>query len=108
MRVLLPVPGGLLLHRFTLTHADMGGFISVALSVGLPCPGVTRHHCFVGRTFLGIPAAIQPPACSAPTWMGGLGQLNLLASAAAIAQSTAPSSPAGGAKMQAKGPQPRF
>ena len=40
-------PGGLLLHRFTLTHADMGGFISVALSVGLPRPGVTRHHCFV-------------------------------------------------------------
>jgi len=31
-------PGGLLLHRFTLTHADMGGFISVALSVGLPRP----------------------------------------------------------------------
>ena len=29
MRVLLPKsPGGLLLHRFTLTHADMGGFIS--------------------------------------------------------------------------------
>ena len=39
--------GGLLPHRFTLTPADRGGLFSVALSVGLPRPGVTRHRCFL-------------------------------------------------------------
>ena len=43
--------GGLLPHRFTLTRRQStarctmtGGLFSVALSVGLPRPGVTRHH----------------------------------------------------------------
>jgi hypothetical protein len=39
--------GGLLPHRFTLTHHAAGGLFSVALSLGLPPPGVTRHRCLV-------------------------------------------------------------
>ena len=45
----LPCPvccqtGGVLLpHHFTLTMAGHGGIFSVALSLGLPPPGVTRH-----------------------------------------------------------------
>ena len=39
--------GGLLLHRFTLTRARSGGLFSVALSVGLLRPGVTRHRFLV-------------------------------------------------------------
>ncbi len=38
--------GGLLPHRFTLAPASGGGLFSVALSLGLPPPGVTRHRCF--------------------------------------------------------------
>lgn len=37
-------PGGLLPHRFTLTPRMQGGLFSVALSLGLPPPGVTRHR----------------------------------------------------------------
>ncbi len=39
--------GGLLPHRFTLTCPKAGGLFSVALSLGLPPPGVTRHRCLV-------------------------------------------------------------
>ena len=39
--------GGLLPHRFTLTAPRCGGLFSVALSVGLPRPGVTRHRHFM-------------------------------------------------------------
>ena len=39
--------GGLLPHRFTFTPADRGSLFSVALSLGLPPPGVTRHPCFM-------------------------------------------------------------
>jgi hypothetical protein len=64
--------GGLLLHRFTLTlrlrkHRREGGLFSVALSVGLPRPGVTRHR-FLLESGLSSPlpedneAAIQPSA----------------------------------------------
>ena len=43
--------GGPLPHRFTLTR--LGGLFSVALSLELPRPGVTRHRCPNGvRTFL--------------------------------------------------------
>lgn len=35
--------GELLPHRFTLAPSERGGFISVALSLGLPRPGVTRR-----------------------------------------------------------------
>jgi len=42
-----PSPGALLPHRFTLTTADRGGLFSVALSLGFPPPGVTRHRCLV-------------------------------------------------------------
>ena len=35
--------GGLLPHLFTLTAASCGGLFSVALSLGSPPPGVTRH-----------------------------------------------------------------
>ena len=36
--------GALLPPRFTLAGADAGGLFSVALSLGLPPPGVTRHR----------------------------------------------------------------
>ena len=46
-----PVRGGLLLHRFTLTPStascNRGGLFSVALSLGLPPPGITRHPVFM-------------------------------------------------------------
>jgi len=46
-------PGALLPHPFILTIASNGGLLSVALSLGLPPPGVTRHPVRVGaRTFL--------------------------------------------------------
>ena len=64
--------GGLLPHRFTLTcrhtkanPGTTGGLFSVALSVGLPRPGVTRH-LFLLESGLSSPlpednkAAIQP------------------------------------------------
>ena len=41
-----PSRGALLPHRFTLTPETRGGLFSVALSVGFPRPGVTRHRCF--------------------------------------------------------------
>ena len=56
--------GALLPHRFDLTGPRTGGMLSVALSLGLPPPGVTRHRCFRGaRTFLASltrAAAAQP------------------------------------------------
>jgi hypothetical protein len=39
--------GGLLPHPFTLTTTDRGGLLSVALSLGSPPPGVTRHRISV-------------------------------------------------------------
>ena len=39
--------GGLLLHRFTFSCADTGSLFSVALSLGLPPPGVTRHRALL-------------------------------------------------------------
>ena len=58
------VRGGLLPHRFTLTRADAGGFISVALSLGLPRPGVTRHRRLMesGLSSRGL----RPPRSSGP------------------------------------------
>jgi hypothetical protein len=47
--------GALLPHRFTLAGRPKrtGGLFSVALSLGSPPPGVTRHPCLRGaRTFL--------------------------------------------------------
>ena len=50
--------GALLPHPFTLTRlraqgATAGGLLSVALSLGSPPPGITRHRCSRGaRTFL--------------------------------------------------------
>ena len=39
--------GALLPHPFTLAWPQPGGLLSVALSLGLPPPGVTRRHAFV-------------------------------------------------------------
>src|SRR5690606_1418315 len=39
--------GALLPHPFTLAPADRGGLLSVALSLGSPPPGVTRHRTSV-------------------------------------------------------------
>jgi hypothetical protein len=41
------VRGALLPHPFTLTHARMGGLLSVALSLGSPPPDVIRHRASV-------------------------------------------------------------
>lgn len=76
--VLLPmgftVPPRLLLGRWALTppfhpypRNYLGGLFSVALSVGSPRPGVTRHRCFVESGLsskLNNSATIQPPAYS--------------------------------------------
>lgn len=48
--------GALLPHRFILTEARrFGGLFSVALSVRLPCPGITRHRISV-KSGLSSPA----------------------------------------------------
>jgi hypothetical protein len=36
--------GALLPHRFDLAGTNAGGMISVALSLGSPQPGITRHR----------------------------------------------------------------
>jgi len=57
--------GGLLPHRFTLTLPWKGGLFSVALSLGLPPPGVTRHRYFRESGLSSNrrrPAVIQPSA----------------------------------------------
>jgi len=68
MRTLLPAPRWALTPPFHPGHArGHGGLFSVALSVRLPCPGVTRHRCF-GESGLsshpGRPgqAAVRPSA----------------------------------------------
>ena len=43
--------GGLLPHRFTFSPAHRGSLFSVALSLGLPPPGVTRHRAFWSPDF---------------------------------------------------------
>src|SRR5690349_8159875 len=43
-RVRCRARGALLPHRFTLATSVDGGLFSVALSLGLPPPGVTRHR----------------------------------------------------------------
>ncbi len=62
--------GGLLLHRFTFSPTDRGSLFSVALSLGLPPPGITRHRAFLWSPDFPPPrhpcrragAAIQPSA----------------------------------------------
>ena len=71
--------GALLPHPFTLTVGPKpaGGLLSVALSLGSPPPGVTRHPCSRGaRTFLdtalaGAAAAIRP---SGPCYLSDRGR----------------------------------
>ncbi len=55
--------GGLLPHRFTMTLASQGCLFSVALSLGLPPPGVTRHRCFVES---GLSSTLPPRSSSHP------------------------------------------
>ena len=61
-----PSRGGLLPHRFTLTRARRRGCLfSVALSLGLPPPGVTRHRCLMESGLSSNPqgpATVQPSA----------------------------------------------
>ncbi len=60
--VRLPVPRWALTPPFHPDPGLRGGLFSVALSLGLPPPGVTRRHCFIGvRTFLGPRARGHPP-----------------------------------------------
>ena len=70
-------PGGLLPHPFTLTCASTGGLLSVALSIELPRPGVTRHRCFVESGLSSRrrrPAVIQLPAIKRVKAFFALGQ----------------------------------
>ena len=56
--------GGLLHHRFNLTADDespVGGLLSVALSIGFPRPGVTRHPALRCPDF---PRRPKPPRLS--------------------------------------------
>ena len=55
------VCGGLLPHPFTLAagRSPVGGMLSVALSLGLPPPGVTRHLYF--RWSPDFPRRLAPP-----------------------------------------------
>ena len=77
--------GGLLPHRFTLTHPEMGGLFSVALSLGLPPPGVTRHRCFMesglsstpqlsATRSYGQPRSSSPPRGATHRHKAGAGQ----------------------------------
>ena len=62
--------GGLLPHRFTLTPEQVrGGLFSVALSLGLPRPGVTRHRHFMesGLSSRGKPHAVIRPSARRPS-----------------------------------------
>ncbi len=53
--------GALLPHPFTLTLFTKGGLLSVALSLGLPPPGITRHRVFV-EPGLSSPAKRERPS----------------------------------------------
>lgn len=53
--------GELLPHRFTLTSDIEGGLFSVALSLGLPPPGVTRHCCPMESGLSSRPSRLAPP-----------------------------------------------
>ncbi len=65
------VPGALLPHLFTLTHADVGGLFSVALSFGSPRLACASTLPCGARTFLDGPRAptaivLSPSAVSLP------------------------------------------
>ncbi len=98
MRALLPAPGGLLPHRFTLSHPGMGGLFSVALSLGLPPPGVYPAPSPHGvRTFLDrSPAAVIQPSARRPygTRRGGRQGAAVPRSRATVRRSSAVSGPA--------------
>ncbi len=72
-----PVRGGLLPHRFTITvvfhrwrtFGDNGRLFSVALSLGLPPPGVTRHPSFMES---GLSSEVAPRGHPAIRAMGGI------------------------------------
>ena len=71
--------GALLPHRFTLARVATGGLFSVALSLGSPPPGVTRHRFSVepglsSLTPCGATAVIQPPDARDLTPQHGPGQ----------------------------------
>ena len=69
-----PSRGGLLPHRFTLTRPQRsGGLFSVALSLGFPRPGVTRHRCLVesGLSSTPIEGCRGHPALRARFDLGG-------------------------------------
>ncbi len=74
-----PSRGELLPRRFTLTpdhtKAVRGGLFSVALSLGLPRPGVTRHRCLVESGLSSTPATGRRghPALRARSRLGGRG-----------------------------------
>ena len=53
--------GALLPHPFTLADANAGGLLSVALSLGSPPPGVTRHRVSVEPGLSSPRAAALPP-----------------------------------------------
>ena len=82
-----------------------GSLFSVALSLGLPPPGVTRHPCFMESGLSSkacTPAVIQPSArCGAYACVGGASTPKRAARSAAMAASAAVTGPeAPGRKRQ--------
>ena len=62
--------GALLPPRFTLTGACAGGLFSVALSLGSPPPGVTRHRVSVEPGLSSLPPASGERAAIRPSGKG--------------------------------------
>jgi len=86
--------GALLPHRFTLAggalRPDAGGLFSVALSLGLPPPGVTRHRVPVEPGLSSRRAGSPPPASGHPAiWRWSLDGAGTAANSSAQARVSA-------------------
>src|SRR6476646_10961522 len=66
--------GGLLHHRFTLAAPSrgtpVGGLLSVALSIGFPRPGVTRHPCPAVSRLSSAPEGVATVRSAAGVYRG--------------------------------------
>ena len=124
-RILFGIAPGGACHAGPVASPPVGSYSTVS-----PLPMRTWAVSFLWRFPSGCPARALPGtialwspdfprrnlrghpatrACSAPTWMGGLGQLKFIGKRCCNrAIDRVQWSCARGAKMQAKGPQPRF
>ena len=62
--------GALLPHLFTFSGPKTGSLISVALSLGLPRPGITRHPCLMESGLSSNVAARDHPTIRAGSHLG--------------------------------------